>query len=183
MLPATPDAARAPTTRTVAIVSHIPSAPRGVPTRKGYKGSATSLRFDAERLAARRVVAERLRSYARQDEKMLRPSDENIRVDQALDKLEQSRLQCAYCRRPVLLFAEAKRDPALWTFDRKENHIAHTNANVVVCCLKCNLKKRRQDTNKFLFAERLTHIVRKGKDDDDGNDDEPRESECYANTP
>lgn len=110
--------------------------------------------------AFRQRVAARLRSYARQDEKMLRPSDENIRVDQALAKLKQQPT-CTYCERPVLLFTDARRDPAMWTFDRKENHVPHTERNVVVCCLKCNLKKRRQDTDKFLFAERLAHIVRR----------------------
>jgi hypothetical protein len=112
------------------------------------------------------MVAQRLRSYARQDEKMLRPSDENITVDQALAKLNRSDMKCAYCGRALLLFAETKRHPAMWTLDRKENHIAHTDANVLNCCLKCNLKKRRQDTDKFLFAERLTHVVLSGKDDE-----------------
>ena len=135
-----------------------------VAPRKALKATPTYSSLDPNSNHVRQMVQQRLRSYARQDEKMLRPSDENVSVDQVLSKLEQGHMKCAYCARDLLLFPEARRDPGMWTLDRIENHIAHTDANVVNCCLKCNLKKRRQDTQKFLFAERLTHIVQSGKE-------------------
>jgi hypothetical protein len=45
-----------------------------------------------------------------------------------------------------------------WTLDRLDNSIGHHDDNVVICCLKCNLKKRRMDDEKFKFTKQLRVI-------------------------
>ena len=46
------------------------------------------------------------------------------------------------------------RDPLQWTLDRIDNSIGHTNDNVIICCLKCNLERRCKNSNAFLFTKK-----------------------------
>ncbi len=111
-------------------------------------------------------IRKKVRGYAAQDERADRPTEDNICVESTIQLLQKSKLICEYCKCKVRLFGES-RAPDIWTLDRKENHIAHTASNVVVCCLRCNLKKRRQDTAKFSLGGVITReggVVRKGYD-------------------
>ena len=58
----------------------------------------------------------------------------------------------------MLLMYEDKREPSQWTLDRLDNNIGHFHSNVVICCLKCNIKKRRMDDEKFKFTKQLRVI-------------------------
>ena len=42
-----------------------------------------------------------------------------------------------------------------WTLDRIDNDLSNTDENVIVACLKCNLQRRRQNKDKFLFTKQL----------------------------
>ena len=112
----------------------------------------------------RQRVRRKAAGYRSQDEKMGRVADDNATPDEVLGLLRQSRLACSYCQRAVEMFG-APRSPDGWTLDRKENHVAHTLQNVVVCCLKCNLNKRRRDTEKYRFAKQLSSVRRLGHHD------------------
>ena len=78
-----------------------------------------------------------------------------INLDELLEKLVISKLKCFYCKNNVKILYEIIRDPNQWSLDRIDNDLAHTNNNVVICCLRCNLQRRRQNDNKFLFTKQL----------------------------
>ena len=98
-------------------------------------------------------VKNKVASYTRQDIKMNRVTDENVTVEDVERKLKESCMRCFYCGIKMIKMETSGR--IQWTLDRKENHIAHTDANTVVACLQCNLKKRRQETQRFIDGGRL----------------------------
>ena len=51
-----------------------------------------------------------------------------------------------------------KRDNKQWTVDRVENHLGHNQGNIVISCMSCNLKKRRQDSEKFKLSKQMRLI-------------------------
>lgn len=95
-------------------------------------------------------VKQKVASYTRQDIKMNRVTDENVTVENVERKLRACDMRCFYCGIKMETSGRVQ-----WTLDRKENHIAHTDTNTVVACLQCNLKKRRQETQRFIDGGRL----------------------------
>ena len=60
----------------------------------------------------------------------------------------------------MLIFYNKVRDMEQWTLDRIDNDLNHSCENVVICCLRCNLQRRCQNKDKFLFTKQL-RIVKK----------------------
>jgi hypothetical protein len=84
-------------------------------------------------------------------------SIETIQLDEIIDLLVQSKLLCYYCSHPVKLIYRYMRDERQWTLDRINNHGDHTKENCVICCLKCNLERRRLDNSKFYEGKRIQY--------------------------
>lgn len=42
-----------------------------------------------------------------------------------------------------------------WSLDRIDNDIGHDFGNLVISCLKCNLKRRRINKNSFMFTRNM----------------------------
>ena len=97
----------------------------------------------------------KINSYKQQDIKKDKNLDGLISYEELLEKLVISKLRCYYCRKDVLLLYENNREQKQWTLDRLDNSLGHTKDNVVVCCLKCNLERRRLDAEKFRFTKQL----------------------------
>ena len=95
-------------------------------------------------------------SYRQQDIKK-KILDENyfISLEQIIEKITESLLECYYCNKDVKIIYEDVRDSKQWTLDRINNDLGHIKDNVVICCLKCNLQRRRLDDEKFLFTKQL----------------------------
>ncbi len=55
----------------------------------------------------------------------------------------------------MFIFFEKVRDENQWTLDRINNYDEHSNENTIICCLKCNLQRRRKNSDKFLFTKQL----------------------------
>lgn len=109
----------------------------------------------------KREIVNKISSYSQQDKKRnIFDSEKIIKYEECLEKLVLSKLKCYYCKCNTLLMYEDKREHRQWTLDRLDNDIGHYKTNVVICCLKCNLKKRRMDDEKFKFTKQL--IVIKG---------------------
>ena len=43
-----------------------------------------------------------------------------------------------------------------WTLDRINNDIGHNIGNLVISCLKCNLKRRRINQHSFMITKNMT---------------------------
>ena len=107
----------------------------------------------------KKEIQTKIGSYSQQDKKRnFFDPQKIINLEQCIEKLVLSKLTCYYCRETMLLMYKDKREPSQWTLDRLNNDIGHHNDNVVACCLKCNLKKRRMDDEKFKFTKQLRVI-------------------------
>ena len=78
-----------------------------------------------------------------------------ITLDELLEKLVISKLKCYYCRLNIKIMYSNVREPLQWTLDRIDNDKCHSNDNTLISCLKCNLKRRRIDCDKFIFTKQL----------------------------
>jgi hypothetical protein len=55
----------------------------------------------------------------------------------------------------MFLLYEIVRELKQWTLDRIDNNNGHNSDNVVICCLECNLKRRKMSQEKFIFQKNL----------------------------
>ena len=78
-----------------------------------------------------------------------------ITLDQCVESIVASKMQCHYCKEHLYLFYKNVREPKQWTLDRIDNDLGHYQSNVVISCLDCNLKRRRTNKDKFLFTKQL----------------------------
>jgi len=99
----------------------------------------------------------KLYSYITQDiHKNKHTQDVNITRDEIIEKLVLSKLKCFYCNCDMVFLYNKIRTMNQWTLDRINNDLNHSNKNVIISCLKCNLQKRCQNHHDFLFTKRLT---------------------------
>ena len=106
----------------------------------------------------KREVERKLSGYKNQDIKKKKLSDKLISYEECLEKLVISKLKCYYCKTDCLLTYENVREQSQWTLDRLDNSIGHEKDNVVICCLKCNLKRRTTNDEKFKFTKQMRII-------------------------
>jgi len=109
-----------------------------------------------------REIDKKIASYKTQDINKNKYNDDNITQEQTVEKLVASKLKCYYCKCNMKLFYSKVRDMEQWTLDRIDNDLPHQDENVIVSCLKCNLQRRRQNKDKFLFTKQLK-IVKEWK--------------------
>ena len=102
-----------------------------------------------------REIDKKIASYKTQDVNKDRYQDANISKEETIEKLVSSKMKCNYCSCKMVIFYNKVRDQEQWTLDRLDNDLAHTCENVVVCCLKCNLQRRCQNKDKFLFSKQI----------------------------
>ena len=101
-------------------------------------------------------LKKKINSYKSQDIKKKRYKPNNfIKYDEVIEKILISKLKCKYCFSKLLLIYEKSREPKQWTLDRINNDLQHTNENTLICCLECNLKRRRTNKDKFLFTKQM----------------------------
>ena len=64
-------------------------------------------------------------------------------------------MMCYYCNNKTLILFKNAREQTQWTLDRLNNYDEHSNINTIICCLKCNLQRRRKNSAKFKFSKQL----------------------------
>jgi hypothetical protein len=102
-------------------------------------------------------ILTKVNSYKHQD--VLKEKEGNlIKPDEVVEKLLSSKLLCSYCETDVYVLYEHAREMTQWTLDRMNNNIGHDSDNVVISCLECNLKRRRQNMDNFLFTKQMKII-------------------------
>ena len=103
----------------------------------------------------------KISNYKQQDIiKHIYDSTNIINFEETLQKLIESNLLCYYCNKEILVLYEIVRENYQWTLDRIDNSLGHNKNNVLISCLQCNLKRRKQGKDAFLFTKQL-QIVKK----------------------
>jgi hypothetical protein len=102
-------------------------------------------------------IENKLNGYKQQDIKK-KITCNLITLIEIINKLYQCDLDCYYCKEKVLILYKNVREPFQWTLDRINNDLGHTNENVLISCLKCNIKRRRTGKDAFLFTKQLNII-------------------------
>ena len=115
--------------------------------------------FEYKKLCLREID-KKIASYKTQDINKNKYDDNNITQEETIEKLVSSKLKCYYCKCNMFIFYNKVRDMEQWTLDRIDNDLDHSCENVIVCCLRCNLQRRCQNKDKFLFTKQLK-IVKK----------------------
>ena len=108
-----------------------------------------------------REIDKKIMSYKTQDINKNKYKENNITQEETIEKLVASKLKCHYCRCNMYIFYNKVRDSEQWTLDRIDNDLPHRDDNVIVCCLRCNLQRRCQNKDKFLFTKQLKIIKNK----------------------
>ena len=104
-------------------------------------------------------LKKKLSSYIQQDKKKDAYDPKFIiTIDQIIELLVESKLDCCYCYEKVKLFYEHVREEKQWTLERIDNDYGHNYNNCKIACLDCNLKRRTLDDNKFLFSKQMKII-------------------------
>lgn len=119
-----------------------------------------NIEFEEKKICISEIKA-KLNSYKNQDIQKKRNADNIINFDEIIEKLVSCKLKCFYCRENMKLIFENVREPLQWTLDRLNNYYPHNNDNVVICCLKCNLQRRRQNHKDFKFSKQMIIIKEK----------------------
>lgn len=101
-------------------------------------------------------IKTKLSSYKQQDilKKKFLPED-FVSYSDVITLLSQSNMKCYYCSCETYLLYEIVREMKQWSLDRINNDIGHNKNNLVICCLECNLKRRRTNKDAFFFTKNL----------------------------
>tara|TARA_B100000035_G_scaffold276217_1_gene253716 strand:+ start:1885 stop:2397 length:513 start_codon:yes stop_codon:yes gene_type:complete len=106
-----------------------------------------------------KFIKSKLNSYKQQDIKNNIYGEKFfIKEDKVIEMLVKCKLRCFYCSNEIFLIYKEIKNKYQWTLDRINNDMGHNNDNVVISCLDCNLKRRNQNINKFLFTKKLNII-------------------------
>jgi len=104
------------------------------------------------------ALKNKLDSYKQQDKKKTYDTYDNfITLENVIEKLVAYNMRCYYCNSKTLILFKNVRTNYQWTLDRLNNYDEHSNANTIICCLKCNLQRRRKNSEKFKFTKQLEH--------------------------
>jgi hypothetical protein len=101
-------------------------------------------------------IKSKICSYKHQDilKKKLNEAD-FVSFNDVITLLIDSNMKCYYCACEIYLLYEIVREMKQWSLDRINNDIGHNNHNLVICCLECNLKRRRTNKDAFFFTKNL----------------------------
>jgi len=106
--------------------------------------------------AIRQMIEKKISSYRQQDIlKKMYNDNKFISFSQVIEKLYNCNLKCFYCNKKTLLIYEIVRESSQWTLERVDNNIGHNEDNVIIACLDCNLKRKQQNKDAFLFTKQL----------------------------
>ena len=110
------------------------------------------------------MLAKKMSGYKSQDKHHEIYSERHFVSVAEVEKMLATK-KCVYCLEDVLT-EFAARDERQWTLDRIDNRMGHNRGNVVLSCLKCNLKRGNIcSSESYKFTKQLK-VVRAGKNDD-----------------
>ena len=80
----------------------------------------------------------------------------SITTDRIVELLVGADLLCHYCREICQVAYKEAMCRRQWTLDRTDNNYGHNDANVVIACLDCNLKRGTMDAERFRQGKQFT---------------------------
>jgi hypothetical protein len=107
----------------------------------------------------RSQIRAKLSSYRSQDcLKENYREDQFIGMEDVVRGLVDCGCICHFCSRGMKVLYEDRFDPLQWSLDRIDNDQGHNRGNVHMVCLGCNLKRRRQDHDRFFFTKKVVWL-------------------------
>ena len=79
-----------------------------------------------------------------------------VTTDRIVELLVAAELLCHYCREICQVVYKETMCRRQWTLDRIDNNYGHNDANVVIACLDCNLKRGTIDAERFRMGKQFT---------------------------
>ena len=115
------------------------------------------INFKEKRLM-KQEIERKINSYKHQD--ILKKFDQQNFIDyhSILSQLLKCNMKCHYCFCQVFVLYDNVREKYQWTVDRIDNAKGHTKDNYVISCLECNIKRRKQYYDKFMFTKTLNLV-------------------------
>jgi 5-methylcytosine-specific restriction endonuclease McrA len=80
----------------------------------------------------------------------------SITTERIVELLVGAELLCHYCREICQVAYKESMCRRQWTLDRIDNNYGHNDANVVIACLDCNLKRGTMDAERFRLGKQFT---------------------------
>lgn len=107
------------------------------------------------------TITKKISGYKSQDiQKQLFDVNWFISLDDVMECLVNSKLNCFYCSEICELLYKDCLSKKQWTLDRIDNNMGHNRDNVVISCLDCNIKRGDMDYDRFKKGKEIK-IVRK----------------------
>jgi hypothetical protein len=104
-------------------------------------------------------INRKIYGYKQQDIiKKLLNVNEFITLQSVINKMVECELKCYYCSCEMSVLYDISREMKQWSVDRINNDMGHNLTNYYLCCLECNLKRRRRSDDKFLFTKQMKLI-------------------------
>jgi hypothetical protein len=98
----------------------------------------------------------KINGYKSQDiDKKLFDEEKFIELENIIDLLMKCHNLCYYCEESVQVLYEFVREPKQWTLDRLDNNFGHNKGNVVISCLRCNLRRKTMHPERYVFTKQL----------------------------
>jgi len=106
-------------------------------------------------------ITKKLSGYRQQDKRHSIFSEKHFVTETEVQALIEHNPKCGYCDTEVLFTSYSSRDKQQWTLDRIDNDFGHNRGNVVLSCLRCNLKRGNLcSAEKFRFTKQLTIVCK-----------------------
>jgi 5-methylcytosine-specific restriction endonuclease McrA len=113
--------------------------------------------------AAIQQLNQKINGYKSQDiHKKLLDLEKIVDLENVLQLLIQSNLECFYCKNKVQILYEHVREPLQWTLDRIDNEYGHNKGNLEIACLSCNVRRRTMYADRYVFTKQLKLIKKDG---------------------
>jgi hypothetical protein len=68
----------------------------------------------------------------------------------------EKQCKCFYCHVPYIVRYKNVHDPLQWSVDRIDNSKPHSKGNIVISCLRCNLRRRQREHKEFYDCRNIT---------------------------
>lgn len=122
-------------------------------------GQSQNINLNYDKQHFLQALKKKLSSYKQQDiKKNYHDYNNFITLENIIEKLVSCSMKCYYCNANTHILFKNVREESQWTLDRLNNYDEHSNSNTIICCLKCNLQRRRKNSTKFKFSKQMNVI-------------------------